>query len=57
MSSNKCAQCEECDGRGIVVFHTNEGPYNREYEGWCPECDGTGEIELKTYLDSENEDI
>lgn len=53
---SKYTKCDECNGTGVVLFHTNEGPYNREFNGDCPECDGTGEIKSIKYLDDDNDD-
>lgn len=49
-------KCDECNGTGVVLLHTNDGPYNREFNGDCPECDGTGEIDTMKYLRIENDD-
>jgi DnaJ-class molecular chaperone len=47
--------CDECNGTGTALLQTDEGPYNRIYEGDCPECDGTGEINPRRFLLDENE--
>lgn len=48
-------KCEECKGTGVMDFHTDEGPYNREFQGDCVECNGAGEI--KSFSAEQDEDV
>jgi len=48
-------KCNECNGSGTVKFQTDEGPYNRIFDGDCPECDGSGEIKPRRFFLDENE--
>lgn len=47
--------CDECNGTGTVRFHTDEGPNNREFDGDCLECNGSGEIKPRRFFLDENE--
>ena len=41
-------RCKHCNGAGShTVFGVNEGPDTESFDVDCPECNGTGAIELE----------
>ena len=48
-------KCAECHGTGIIEGYTNDGDYSIPFRDECIECDGSGEIKLKKYLDDDDD--
>jgi hypothetical protein len=43
-----CHLCETCDGVGVTMIAAYEGGAHVEKDGYCPDCDGEGQVEVKS---------
>lgn len=48
--------CPECEGEGLILGMSNEGPYSIECYSRCNECEGSGEVFIYVEDDEEEQD-
>lgn len=45
-----CRLCDTCEGVGVTMIAAYEGGAHVEKDGYCPDCDGEGQVEVHVDL-------